>query len=299
LRTRTAIAAAVAQLLFPTGAAHSTTFAEVEFECPVGGEKFTADVVVSNITFGQRPDGKPYSPLPVPPIVECPDNGLLLFEDEFSEEDLTILTAVVQSEEYQSMRTTETPHFRAFWLKGRLGRDRISQLGSLLQATWETDENYDRKVRYQARFVAEASGWQPGQEHRAAWFWYNMRAVNALRELGYFDKAAAHLSHVTLPENFPVDGEEARYGKLYADRIGALLKDRNPLVEPANLVPPDVAIFRCVVPQVPLTPAESHACSQAEIQTTIDEYEFKPKGSKKLRGESAVRAAAEEFRGKR
>lgn len=289
----TALSAATVAASSPASA---TTYATQKFECPVGGEKFKADVVLSNITFGQRADGKPYSPLPVPPIVECPENGLLLIDEEFSDADLLVLRNAVHSEEYQAMRGTETPHFRAFWLKKQLGRDPASQLSSLLQATWETDENYDRKVRYQARFIAEATGWKAIGEDQEAWFWFNVRAVNALRELGYFTKAEEHLKLVALPENLPESPEAAQNGKEFIDRLSALLKDKNPLAEPANLVPSEVAMFRCVDPQPPLTPAETSVCAQERIQNVIREFEFKPKGGKMLQGATAVRAANTELR---
>lgn len=282
--------------VLPYSSTSATTYVTEKFECPIGGEKFKADVVASNISFGQRPDGKPYSPLPVYPIVECPENGLLLIDENFTTDEISVLEAAIETPEYKAMRTADTQHFRASWLKKKLGRDTVSQISSLLQATWETDDDYERKIRYQSAFIEAATSMPRSDEVAEAWFWYNLRAVNALRELGYFSVARKHLGVVMAPENLPTDPEQVENGRFYADRLSALLADRNPYFEPANLVPKDVAIFRCVVPKSPLTPAEIEACSNDAIGAAISDFEYKPKGGKKLKGESAIRAADTELR---
>ena len=130
----------------------ATTFAKETFTCPIGGKKFKANTVMSNSTFGERPDGKPYSPMPIYPIIECPDNGFLLFDEKFSDQELKKLNEVVFTAEYQNMRTTETPHFRAYWLKKEVGRPSLQKISSIRQAVWETDQNWDRESSLHGRF---------------------------------------------------------------------------------------------------------------------------------------------------
>ena len=272
--------------------ASATTFYKESFTCPIGGEKFKADVVVSNISFGQRPDGKPYSPLPVYPIVECPENGLLLFDDEFTDEELAALAAAIASAEFKAMRATETQHFRAAWLKEKAGRSALSQVNSLLQASWETDTEPERKIRYQAEFVNTVMRLERTEENAENWFWFNMRAVNALRELGYFAEGLRHLDKMMAPEHLPRDEKTAENALFFGGELRALLEQENPYPEPANLVPADIAMFRCIVPKSALTSAESQACAMDEVRNEIDNFTYKPKGEKKLKGEAAIRAAS-------
>ncbi len=278
-------------LLAFTVDASATTYSEEKFECPIGGEKFKSKVVVSNITFGQRPDGKPYSPLPVYPIVECPDNGFLLFDEEFTDEELARLAIAIASPEFLAMRRADTPYYRAAWLQRQIDRNPILQLNTLLRATWETDDNWDRKVRYQVEFVNMAQRVERTDENARNWFWLNLRAINAMRELGYYEGGLKRLDFVTAPERMPEDPNDIEYANFYADRLRALMLDKNPTSEPANLVPPEIARFRCVIPRFELTSAELVACNSTKVKEAIAAFEYKPKGSKRMKGEQAILAA--------
>jgi len=275
---------------------HATTFAEEDFVCPIGGEEFEANVVLSNTTWGQRPDGKPYSALPVYPVTECPQNGFLLFDENFTEEELQILEKATGTAEFQAMRETDTQHYRVWWLKNKVQRDEASQLSSLLRAGWETDHDYDRKVKYQSQFANLALNMVRTDENAAVWFYYNLRAVNILRELGYFDEGLKRLDFLMKPEYLPQDDQEKEGALFFADALRALLEQKNPFFEPANLVPERVAIFRCVAPKSPLTDAENTACASEEVTKAIADFRHKPKGGKKLRGAAAVQAADLDWR---
>lgn len=289
-----AAAAAIGTVAFVPERAAATTFIEEEFECPIGGEKFKANVMMSNFTMGQRADGKPYGGVAVWPIPECPENGLILFEDDFSDDDLAALAVAIQTPEFRSMRDTDTSRYRLYWLKREIGRSVSEQIGALYEAIWQTDEDWDRKIRYQAEFVKVATGWErpvdPESAERIGWFWMNMRAVNTLRELGYYEEALGHLHFVTKAEHLPLDEETAGNAQFYADQLELLLEERNPHPEPVNLTPLEVAIFRCVMGEG-LTPVEETKCAEQTIQDKIADFSFKPKGEKKLFGEAAVMAA--------
>ncbi|WP_428027372.1 hypothetical protein, partial [Altererythrobacter sp.] len=66
--------------------------------------------------------------------------------------------------------------------------------------------------------------------------------------------------------------------------------DKNPTSEPANLVPPEIARFRCVIPRFELTSAELVACNSTKVKEAIAAFEYKPKGSKRMKGEQAILA---------
>lgn len=256
---------AAALLLGAGTPAAATTFARQDFVCPAGGEKFTANVIVSFTSWGQRPDGRPYGTLPIYPITECPGNGLLLVQDNFSPEDVAKLGPLVASSEYQAMRTAETPHYRAWWLLAHLQRDPYTLASFLLQASWETDADLARKARYQAAFVAAATGLKPAPDKTEAWFVLNMRAGNALRELGYFDKAAQLLARVDKPEFMPKDAATAAALRALIARLQVLIAEGNPTPEPANLIPRFEAARRCEIGAAFLSPSEVAACDDPQL----------------------------------
>ena len=155
--------ATIVALLLGAAPAGATTFAPKDFVCPVGGEAFTADMVASNSTFGARPDGKPYSPLPVVPRAECPGNGFVLFRLDFTPDEIAILSKVVTSPEYEAMRASETQYYRAWVLMDAIDDDAIAQALNLLIASWESDDDPARKTRVPAG-VHRAGG--PGAARR-------------------------------------------------------------------------------------------------------------------------------------
>ncbi len=278
-------------LTLSSGPAGATTWFEEKFTCPIGGETFKTSVVMSNSTFGQRPDGKRYSPLPVYPVVECPDNGLLLFKEDFSEEELALLAAAIATDEFQAMRKQETQHYRVWWLKKQINLDPVSQADSLLVASWETDHDAQRKIRYQVEFVNLVMAMTRSEENAVDWFWLNMRAINAMRELGYFAEGLARLNRVMAPKYLPSDDSDIENAKFFGDQLRALLEQENPYKEPANLVPAQIAIFRCVAPVSSLTEVEYSACASEPVQTEIEKFSYKPEDGELLHGEAAIRAA--------
>lgn len=249
-------------------AARATTYAPEQFTCPVGGEKFKAMVVASNSTFGARPDGKPYSPLPVYPLVECPGNGFLLFDEKFAPAELERLKAAVASQEFQAMRRTEAQYYRAWWLMQRAGREPFSLAGTLLQASWEVDDAPADKARYQALFAEAAMSLEGRAGKEEDWFWLNLRAANALRELGRFEEARALLERVDKAELLPTEPDQREGARLLIDGLRSLVIESNRVAEPANLVPGPVARHRCEAGR--LTASEIAACNRLKAEISSE-----------------------------
>lgn len=258
---RIALALAIVALSAPAAA---TTFFEQKFTCPVGGKTFKAAVIGSSSSWGQRPDGRAYGTTPVWPMTECPDNGLILFEREFSRADIARLTPLVASADYQAMRKSDSQYYRAWWLKKNLGRDAFELTDTLLVASWEVDEWPEVKARYQQQFAAGAMALEWSEEKASPWFWLRLRAANALRELGRFDESAALLADIDRPGRLPADAEELKGARWLIDGLTALNADRNRASEPANLIPPRMAAERCK--QGELSAAEIHACNSKDVK---------------------------------
>ena len=252
----------------PLGA---TTFVPQSMVCPIGGETFEAEVIASNSYFGQRPDGMPYSPMPVIPVPECPGNGLILFQDEFSREELNLLTEAIAHPEFAVLREEHAQFYRIAWLQQRIGADSYDRATSLMIAGWQADGNADLKRQYQREFVAAASALDTLAGQEDAWFWLNLRAANALRELGRFDEAAALLLQLESSSALPQAEDERESALGLIQGLGRLVGEANPYPEPTNLIPPEMAAERCLAVNAALSAAERTACASDEVQEAISE----------------------------
>jgi hypothetical protein len=259
---RKALLAASAVVLSNT--AQATTVVPQKFVCPVGGEKFIANVIASMTSWGQRPDGRRYGTTPIVPLTECPGNGFVYFDEKFSESDAQKLEPLVNGPDYQALRKSDRQHFRAWWLMDRLGRDPLDTAWMLLVASWESDDDPTLKSRYQRAYVDVLAHISLTADKRRDWFWMNLRAADALRELGEFDKSNALLATLDRSDLLPTDKEELEGARYLIDGLKSLNADRNAKSEPTNLIPPRIAAEICAS-DPKLSPVEVKACGGPEI----------------------------------
>jgi hypothetical protein len=246
------------------GITQAKTPASVERTCPIGGEKIQSPVGTSDTHFESRPDGRPYGPNPLVPAAECPGNGFVVFDDQFTEAELTLMAAIVSSTEYQAMRKNETQHYRAWWLlehSGRTDPARAAQV--LLVASWETDEAPERKARYQKLFAGAAAAVERSPANADEWFWLNLRGANAARELGRFDIATERLDKIDRDQLLPRDDRQRKSARHLIDGLRALIKERNTASEPLHLIPIGVAASHCLDGKA--EPSERAKCADPKL----------------------------------
>lgn len=287
-----ALALAACTVLSPPQALATTMFPQ-KFKCPIGGEKFESFVIGSYSSWGSRPDGRSYGTLPIMPVTECPCNGFILIGDTYSKEEIATLTALVASAEYQAMRKTETAHFRAWQEMKAIGRAPAALAGTLLEASWETDDDAARKARYQRLYIEAvdalprpaAAAKEDGEattQDRKDWFFLNLRAANAQRELGDFagagtrlDLLSQNLDHAGYGADEADEADEKAGLEGFVAKLRRLVSENNSWFEPANLVPLDVASHRCDMAEPALTPAEREVCDSpalAERRAELKRY---------------------------
>jgi len=266
-----------------------TPFAQTA-KCPVGGKTFTYTATASYSIWGYRPDGKPYGswefPLELP---KCPDNGLVLF-DEFNQDEVKRLEALVDSPEYRAMREVETNYFLASWLMKQLGREPINVAWMVVQASWQADGRPDLKARYQALYVDQIRN-LPKSGDVIDWLAMQGRAVNGLRELKRFDEASALLASLDLaPLDVPIPEEKAgaatpsglgrqvlNYDEIreaqrkrgfleYFKQLGQLIQARDPAAEPLRMIPAREAAGLCRSQQATLSQADKDYCASEGVQ---------------------------------
>ena len=260
-----AIGAALA--LWPSDGAASTFFQET-LRCPVGGKEFTATLQGSSSSFGQRPDGRPYSTGLAPPP-ECPGNGFVFYKDKFTADEAAKLTPLVNGAEYQALRGTENVYYRLYWLLQHMGAKADEVAQAVLVASWNSDDEPERKARYQREFVALAATLPADTKDL---FWYQARAADLLRELGDHAGSNALLS-VMEPRIAAFPSSEARENwTLFVSSLRVLNAEGNRLAEPVTMVPPQVAASICVDTKRPLTGSERERCASASLKEPIASY---------------------------
>jgi hypothetical protein len=219
--------------------AYATTPFNRQIECAVGGEEFSFTDTGSSSSFGQRPDGKPYSnwdyPLPV-----CPGNGLVMYRD-FTAEERARLPALLASPAYAELRTLAQPYYTAAYIERSLAPESQGATWLLLQASWRVDHDAALKRRFQEEFAAAAQAAAPDPTNEET-LMMRFRLANTLRELGRFDEAEA--AFATLAANPPTENAEN-----YIEYV-ALLRRVNARhdasAEPLDAIPPIAAASLCL-----------------------------------------------------
>lgn len=254
------IAAVLGAALAP--AAHATTPFVREIECPVGGERFSFTDTASSSSFGQRPDGKPYSnwdyPLPV-----CPGNGLVVYRD-FTADELTRLPTLLQSPQFAEVRAIEQPYYAASFIERSLAPASLQATWLLLQASWRVDGNAALKTRFQQEFVtaAQSAAFDPANEESVV---LRLRMANALRELGRFDEAEAAFATLSTVSLEGADG--------LADYVTLLRRVNargDTSAEPLDAIPPIAAASLCLAHEGEADWDQHGLCREPELAAEVE-----------------------------
>ncbi|WP_242096509.1 hypothetical protein [Sphingomonas sp. CROZ-RG-20F-R02-07] len=264
-----ALMAMVAQLPVPTapGAPPLPPLhgGRAEMTCPVGGARFEAVTTPVYSTMGRRPDEKPYSDVPFPrPIAECPDNGLVIFAD-YSPDEIRQLATWIATPTYQTMRSTESPFYRAYWLAVKVGRPMADALELLLPAIWQAkqldgdDRRRPKTTRYQNVFIDGVEK-MPAEVPPDDRLWLQEQAANALREMGKW--AAADKMLALAGTLVPQTTRPAL--AIYFKRLNVVIARHDPSDEPLDMIPDVQAALICKRKK-PATPFEVAYCAKPEI----------------------------------
>src|SRR5690606_27678754 len=137
------IAAVVA--LVPVQDAGALTVTEEEFLCPIDYSVSERIIVKSFTVFDRRLDFRPVGALiSPPPIPVCDSNGFVLYQDEFTEAELTALRDLVTSEEFRHVREENGDWYVAGWLAERMGKPKSRTHYMYLYAAWAEEGGGDR-----------------------------------------------------------------------------------------------------------------------------------------------------------
>ena len=244
--------------------------------CPVGGERFAAWRPAMYSTYGERPDGKPYSYLPFPfPVPECPTNKLVVFDD-FPASETPVLARLIATANYNRLIDTDTTYYRAYWLATQLDRPRSQALGLLLSAIWQvspgemaertTVRSDARFTRYQSELIGEV-GRLSATVTANDRIWLQARAANAARQLQHFDQA----ERLRAQAETTLAGLAQKHGwDVYLAKLRAVIVRRDASVEPLDMIPDQQVVFTCIR-QEPATAFDRAVCAKPDVAARIAE----------------------------
>lgn len=219
------------------GEVRAHTSITVELTCPYDDTKFSFVAQASGTSFGTTLDFRPVGPIVSPdPIGDCPTNGFVFFEHQFSGDKLERMRPFILSADYQALRA-ETSYYRAAWIAERTGTAHFDASMLLLQATWQVYEDLPRYQRYATELAARLpDDIKPLTGPKKRWAEFLLGEV--LRRLGRLDEARLIFS--ALVENAEANATEVAIARFQLRLIGA--NDRQPhlmheAAEAANTAP--------------------------------------------------------------
>jgi len=126
----------------------ATTLTTEERICPLGGERFTVDVLMSFSTFGKRLDLKTDGTYGTDPfrLVVCP-NGFVDFKKNYSEAEIIHFTNLINSPSYQNSRSGNTDYYLLAKIFEHAGAHKLNIGWTYLEASWEA-ENKGNRTQY-------------------------------------------------------------------------------------------------------------------------------------------------------
>ena len=202
----------------------ATTYQTEERICPIGGERFTVEVLMSYSTYGKRLDLKPLGrdPSAVPqPLIVCP-NGFIDYKKKYSEEEIISFTNLINSPSYQRLRSGNTDYFMLAQMLESMGADKLTMGWTYLEASWEAEYLY-RRQKYVPYLNSAIHNFNLAVDESddEIGFTYRLLVVELNRLKGDFDTAKLKLAE--LEANTTPIG----YEKIVIDFVKELINNQN------------------------------------------------------------------------
>ena len=176
----------------------ATTLTTEERICPLGGQRFTVDVLMSFSTFGKRLDLKTDGTYGTDPfrLVVCP-NGFVDFKKNYSEAEIISFTSLVNSPSYQNSRSGNTDYYLFAKILEHAGASKLRIGWTYLEASWEA-ENKGNRTQYVQYLNLAIDNYNAAVDtgDREVGFTYRFLLVELNRLKGDFDSAKLKLKEL-------------------------------------------------------------------------------------------------------
>ena len=181
----------------------ATTSYQIALTCPIDGQPFTATLMGSYFQSNIRLDFKPIGSLVAPyPYPVCPGNGFVMYQDTFSDDELSEIKAIVLNDEYRQLRPQNTDYFMVAYVKQRLGASHYELGNTYLRASWEAERvKPDLVDRYRALALQAFDTSMHGKRtHNEEWWTAAVLATELDRLLGHFNAVELRIGGLALTE---------------------------------------------------------------------------------------------------
>lgn len=183
--------------------AQALTFFDTEVTCPIDGKTFKTKAVGSYTQFGMRLDLKPVGALVAPiPLPVCPENGFVVYQEKFSDDELVKLEAIVLTDAYRQLSRQHTSRYMVAYMQERMGADDYKLAHLYLQASWEA-EGHERPLldQYRALSLEKFDALLKRDNSRSSnWWTAAVMSAELERLLGRFDGVERRIAALPLAE---------------------------------------------------------------------------------------------------
>lgn len=209
-----------------------------EIVCPLGGERFETLRLGTHSTYGVSLDWEPLSYMRFPiPIPVCPSNGFIVFDEEMTGDEVSRVSSIVESTEYQSYFSQRHATFFLYArLSEMLGENAENRWWLYRQASSEADlcQSPSRYREYALLTVKEGEARLASLTSHDNEYWVLSVVIpNMYRRIGDFDAARDWLERFDQLDK-PNDGLEQNFDlafKLLREAIAAKRSERIPIKE--------------------------------------------------------------------
>jgi len=175
-------------LLLTPAAAQAHTMRSVKYACPVDGTEFTAFLTGSDTTRGMMLDLQPIGMGTYPwPVGQCPADGMVMYKNDFTPEEIAILKEYVPSPEYQAA-AGDPAYWKIAKLKEKLGVPLNERWFAMVQATWQAHSQYESYARETIAALETLLADPENRKEKDVETWQLLRG-ELYRRIGDFDQA--------------------------------------------------------------------------------------------------------------
>ena len=195
-----------------------STMGEVEYECPLCGEKFEYNAQFSYTTFGRNLDFKPFGAAFIPtPVPKCPKCGLVSDFELFTEDDINKLKEIFANNNI----VKQEPNMPYYYYLARefelLGKETDKIIDYYISAIWENSnyiplmfngkyvtEKWDKSAIFEKITNIIIAYFERTDDKNKNYYVYKLIKLDFLRRSKQFDLAKDLIEALKNDNNFPM-----------------------------------------------------------------------------------------------
>lgn len=177
--------------------------------CPICGNTYDSEYVLSLSQYGMRLDLKPLGFTKAPlPLAECPKCHFIQYTDSLSDQEISDLKTYVESDEYQSLAKDNSSYYLLAKIFEHEGRDAKTLAHVYLQASWQVESQPEKYQSYLALVEKNLQDYlddTKDQDRDNEWVTAELLSGEIMRLQGKFEDAQKHFESIKNNDKFKDD----------------------------------------------------------------------------------------------